>query len=139
MSRTRRAGCGPAHPRRDAHSRPPDRGQATVELALALPFICVLLLAILQVGLVGRNQLAVQLAAREAARAAAAASDAQAAGVDAAQRAVALRPLAVHVSEAGGTVTATVRYTDHTSVPLIGSVLPDVELTASVTMAVEPP
>ena len=57
-------------------SRGPDRaclrtrGQATVELALVLPLVVFGLLAILQVGLVVRDQVAVVHAAREAARAA---------------------------------------------------------------------
>ena len=116
-----------------------DRGQATVELALALPLVCLLLFGIVQVAVVGRDQLAVQLAAREAARAAATSGDPAAAGSAASHRTVALRPLIVEIGESGRTVTATVRYTDHTDVPLIGTLLPDVVLTATVTMAVEPP
>ena len=115
-----------------------DTGQATVELALAMPLVCLLLFAVVQVAVVGRNQLAVQLAAREAARAAAVSADASA-GVAAAERAVALRPLSVRVSEHGGTVTAVVAYTDPTDVPLVGALIPAIELTAAVTMALEPP
>ena len=48
-----------------------DRGQAVVELALAVPLVCVLALGVAQVGLVVRDQLLVHHAAREAARAAA--------------------------------------------------------------------
>ncbi len=116
-----------------------DRGQATVELALVLPLICLLLCAIVQVAVIGRDQLAVQLAAREAARAAAVAADPATAATAAAHRAIALRPLAVGVREANGMVTATVRYTDGTDVPLIGTLLPAVTFTATVTMQVEPP
>lgn len=116
-----------------------DRGQATVELALALPLVCLLLFGIVQVAVLGRNQLAVQSAAREAARAAAASGEPRAAGTTAAHRAVALRPLIVEIGESGETVTATVRYADHTDVPLIGALMPDVVLTATVTMAIEPP
>lgn len=116
-----------------------DRGQASVELALALPFVCLLLCAVLQVAVVGRNQLAVQLAAREAARAASVSAQPASAAAMAAERAVTLRPLVVRVSEGGGTVTATVSYTERTQAPLVGMLLPDLALTASVTMAVEPP
>ena len=49
---------------------PRERGQATVEFALVMPLIVFGLLAILQVGLVVRDQVAVIHAAREAARAA---------------------------------------------------------------------
>lgn len=126
-------------PRPTHRARADDRGQSTVELALALPLICLMLCGIVQVAVIGRDQLAVQLAAREAARAAAVAADASQAGTAAALRAVALRPLTVTISEANGMVTATVRYTDRTDVPLIGALLPDVTLAASVTMQVEPP
>ncbi|MGB8859619.1 MAG: TadE/TadG family type IV pilus assembly protein [Ilumatobacteraceae bacterium] len=120
-------------------ARPLDPGQATVELALALPMVCVLLFAVVQVAVIGRDQLAVQLAAREAARAAAVSAVPASAGTTAAHRAVALRPLAVEIAAGAVTVTATVRYTDGTDVPLVGALLPDVVLTATVTMAVEPP
>ncbi|MDO8364326.1 MAG: TadE/TadG family type IV pilus assembly protein [Actinomycetota bacterium] len=116
-----------------------DRGQATVELALALPLLCLLLFAVVQVAVVGRDQLAVQLAAREAARAASVAADPVAAGTTAAHRAIALRPLTVQIIPSGSTVTAIVQYTQRTDVPLVGAVLPDVVLGASVTMAFEPP
>lgn len=46
-----------------------DGGQATVEFALALPLLAVLLLAVVQVGLVVRDQVVLVHAAREAARA----------------------------------------------------------------------
>ena len=48
-----------------------DRGQASVELALLLPLLVLLLLVILQVGLLGRDVVLVTHASREAARAAA--------------------------------------------------------------------
>lgn len=109
-----------------------------MELALALPLVCLLLLAVVQVIVVARDRLAVQLAAREAARAASVAADPSAARL-AAERAVPLRPLAVDVAVAAGAVTATVRHVNHTDVGLVGTLLPDVELSATVTMAVEPP
>ena len=56
-------------------SRDGDAGQAAVELALLLPVVVVLVLGVLQVALVGRDQLALELAAREAARAAAVSAD----------------------------------------------------------------
>jgi Flp pilus assembly protein TadG len=51
------------------HPTGPDRGQATVELALVLPLVAMLTLAIVQVALVARDQNLVTHAAREAARA----------------------------------------------------------------------
>lgn len=99
--------------------------------------VCLLLLAMVQVAVIGRDQLAVQLAAREAA--AAVSAQPVGAGIAAAHRAVALRPLDVLISEGDGIVTAIVRFTDHTDVALIGALLPDVVLSATVTMAAEPP
>ncbi len=116
-----------------------DRGQATVELALSLPLLCLFLCGLVQVAVIARDQVAVQLAAREAARAAAVAADARGEGTRAAERATTLRPLHVTITEAAGRVTATVTYADPTSVALIGPLLPEVGVTASVTMAVEPP
>ena len=74
---------------REWHGGTADRGQATVELALALPMVCLLLLAMVQVAVIGRDQLAVQLAAREAARAARAQYDMAREGVRPEDRAAA--------------------------------------------------
>lgn len=116
-----------------------DRGQATVELALALPLLCLFVCGLVQVVVIARDTLAAQLAAREAARAAAVSADPHGAATAAAQRAVALGPLTVVVAEADGVVTAHVTYTDHTDVPFIGVLLPDVDVHATAAMAIEPP
>ncbi len=116
-----------------------DSGQATVELALCLPLLCMFLLGVVQMAVVVRDQLAVQLAAREAARAASVAADPGAAASAAAHNAVTLRPLDVSVHSASSTVSATVTVVNHTDVPLIGALLPDARLSATVTMALEPP
>lgn len=115
-----------------------DRGQATVELALTLPFLCTLVLGVVQVAVLGRDRLAVQLAAREAARAASVSADPRAAAV-AGIAAVDLHGVEVEVFSSADTVRAVARYTDHTDVPLVGLMLPDVTVEAEVTMAVEPP
>lgn len=52
-----------------------ERGQSTVEFALILPLILLLLLSLLQVGTMFRDQLLVSGAAREAAREAAVTAD----------------------------------------------------------------
>jgi Flp pilus assembly protein TadG len=116
-----------------------EHGQAAVELALALPLVVVLVLALLQVALVGRDQLAVELAAREAARAAAVSADPATAARLAAERVTPLRPLQVAVSVQGDTVTVRVRHPSATDVALVGRLVGDVDLQASVTMALEPP
>ena len=104
-----------------------DAGQAAVELALALPVVVVLLLGMLQVALVGRDQLAIELAAREAARAAAVSADPAAAARLAADRVTTLRPLALAVSVGGDTVTVTVSHPSATDVALIGHLIGDVD------------
>jgi len=115
-----------------------DRGQAAVELALTLPVWCLLLTAVVQVAVVARDRLAVQLAAREGARAAVVADDLGVAAV-AARAAVSLSPIIVDaVSDRRG-VTVTVTHVDRTDVPLIGALLPDVTVSATATMAWEPP
>jgi Flp pilus assembly protein TadG len=116
-----------------------DAGQAAVELALVLPVVVVLLLGMLQVALVGRDQLALELAAREGARAAAVAADPAGAARAAADRVTSLQPLAVDVTVASTTVTVTVRHHSGTDVALIGRLIGDVDLHATATMAVEPP
>lgn len=115
-----------------------DRGQATVELALCLPVICWFLLVVVQVGVVVRNRLAVEYAARVGARAAAA-STAPHAAHDAAIGAVSLRPLDVTADEHAGAVTVAVTYIERTDVPLVGALLPDLTLVGTATMPVEPP
>lgn len=116
-----------------------DRGQAAVELALALPLVCVVLLGVVQVGVIVRDQLAVQAAAREGARAAAVAADPVAAANAAIAARSGVHPLEVAVGGGGDRVTVVVRYVDHTDVPLIGALLPHVTVEAEVTMVLEPP
>jgi Flp pilus assembly protein TadG len=116
-----------------------DDGQATVELALCLPLLFLFLLGIVQLVVIARDQLAVQLGAREGARAAAVAALPGAAAESAANRAVSLHPLLVTTTRSGSTVTVVVSHTTHNDVPLIGALIPDVTITAEATMALEPP
>jgi Flp pilus assembly protein TadG len=118
-----------------------DGGQASVELALVLPLVIVLLLGVVQVGLLVRDQILVVHAAREAAREAA---------VDPAPEAARRAALSSStLAESRVTVTATgrgaagsrvrveVAYRAPTAVPLLGSALGDLTLRASATMRVE--
>ncbi|HEY4609839.1 MAG TPA: TadE/TadG family type IV pilus assembly protein, partial [Ilumatobacteraceae bacterium] len=105
--------------------RPRDRGQATVELALCLPLLFLFLLGIVQLVVVVRDQLAIELAAREAARAASVTTSADAAAQSAAEQAVSLRPLLVSTGASDTTVSVTVSHVTRTDVPLIGALVPD--------------
>ena len=124
-------------PRRPGPGLENDRGQAAVEFAVALPIVVIAMLAIAQVGVAVRNEVAVELAAREGARAAAVSADPAAAGA-AARRAVDL-PMEVDVTADATTVTVTVTYVDPTDVAIIGAAIGPVTHTASATMAIEPP
>ena len=116
-----------------------DRGQAAVEFAIALPVVVLLVLGIVQLVVVVRDQLAVELAAREAARAASVSASPDAAARRAADGATGLSPLAVATSVAGDRVTVSVEYASSTDVPLIGAFIGDITVTATVTMNREPP
>jgi TadE-like protein len=128
-----------AHRRHRARNRR-DRGQAAVELALALPLVFVVLLAAVQVLLVGRDQLAVVHAAREGARAAAVAADVSGEGARAARASSGLDGdrLSVSVRDGGDRVTVMVCYRAPTDVPLVGGLIGDVVVTGTATMRAEP-
>ena len=117
-----------------------DAGQAAVELALGLPLVFLALMAVVQVVLVARDQVAVLHAAREGARAAAVADAHGAAGAAAARAALGLDAgrASVSAGRAGDRVTVVVRYRSPTDVPLIGVFLGDITVTGAATMQVEP-
>jgi Flp pilus assembly protein TadG len=115
-----------------------DTGQAAVEFAFALPLIVIVMLAIAQLGVSIRNEIVVELAAREGARAAAVSAESAVSAATAARRAVDL-PMTVSVSTSADTVTVTVTYVDPTDIALIGVAIGPITHTASVTMAIEPP
>jgi Flp pilus assembly protein TadG len=117
--------------------RPADGGQATVEFAFLLPLLVLAALAIIQVGLVVRDEMGVVHAAREAARAASVDPD-----PDHAQRAArrTLPGADVEVGprpEVGGEISVTVRYTSVTDLPIVGALFPDPALHATAVMRVE--
>ena len=118
-----------------------DRGQAAVEFAIALPVVVVLVLGIVQLVVVVRDQLAVELAAREAARAASVSASPEArprARRRRGDRRCDRSTVATRVD--GDHVTVSVDVRQHpTDVPLIGAFIGDVTVAASVTMSREPP
>ena len=101
-------------------------------MALSLPLLCLLLLGVVQVAVVARDQLAVQLVARDAARRAAAGDRPGDAAAS-----VALSPVHVGVRRVGDMVVADAVFVEHTDVPLIGVLLPDVTVRATATMRAE--
>lgn len=123
--------------------RPTDRGQAAVEFALAVPLVVVLVLGVVQVLVVATHQVTLEHLARVGARAASVAADPPAAARAEIDRASGRSAMAgdvdVTTSVTGEVVTVTVRYVDDTAVPVVGRAVGDVELSARVTMAREPP
>lgn len=108
-----------------------------------LPLVVVVLLAIVQVGLVVRDQVLVVHAAREAARAAAV-DPRPGVAAAAAARSSALKPGRLSTetvtSHSGGAVvivTARVTYRTPTDVPLVGPLLPELPVHAKAVMRVE--
>lgn len=115
-----------------------EAGQAAVEVALLLPVVALLLLAVVQCALVVRDQVLVVHAAREAARAAAVdpspraprQAALEAAGLDDAR-------LQVRFVPAGGQgepVSVEISYRSVTGAPMIGPLLPDVVVTGRASM-----
>lgn len=112
-------------------------GQATVEFALVLPLLVMAMLAIVQVGLVVRDQLAVVHAAREAAREASVEPDP--ARAEAAARRT-LPDATVEVAPrpaVGQPIEVEVTYRAVTDVPLVGVLFPDPVLRGRAVMRVE--
>ena len=123
----------PGRPRR----RP--GGQATVELALGFPVVLLGILLVLQLALVGRDQLLVSHANREAARAAAVDPRPAAARDGALAATTGLDPdrLDVDLRRVGHHVRVVLRYRSTTRLPLVGALVPDPVLRATVSMRIE--
>jgi hypothetical protein len=114
-----------------------ERGQATVEFALVLPLVFGLLLLLVQIGLVGRDELLVVHATRDAVREATLTANPNAVE-RAAQRT--LPGAAVRIVRRGAVgepVEVRVSYVARTSLPLIGALLPDITMHGTSVMRVE--
>lgn len=115
-------------------------GQSTVEFAVLLPVLVLVVLVLIQGGQVVRDQLLVQHAAREGARAAAV-SDSMADVQDAAGRAGPLDRSRLAVTRSarqqGQPVRVTVRYRFRGAVPVVGRLMDRFTLSAAVTMRAE--
>ena len=114
-----------------------DRGQATVEFALVMPLVVALLGCIVGVTVLCLDALALNDIARTTARLASVSAD----PVATAEGFVGSRHPGISVSAttSGSTVTVRLRRSISLSVPLLGTVRVGVPLSASSTMAVEPP
>lgn len=114
-----------------------DGGQATVEFALLLPLVLLLLMAVVQAGLLVRDQVAVVHAAREAARAASVDPDPRRA-LFAGRRVIEGADVeVVERGPVGDPVEVRVSYRAPTDVPLVGALVPEPVLTATAVMRVE--
>jgi hypothetical protein len=126
-----------------ASSSTRQRGSAAVEFALVLPLVMVMVLALVQVGLLAKDQLVLVGAARAGAREAAVSRDDGRARDAAVNAAVTLRAnnVGVNVRRDGGVGTAvvvTVLYRASAVVPFIEWLFPSaVELRATATMRQE--
>lgn len=120
-----------------------ESGQATLELALSLPILALLLAGLVEVGLLVGDQTRIWHAAREGARVAVV--DPDLADTTAAAERSGLEPIEVDVSPApelrrrGDALTVTVAYTPQARVPLFGTLLDRLELNAQATMRIEQP
>lgn len=114
------------------------RGQASVELALVLPLVLMVLLVVVQVGLLARDRLVVVHATRAAARAVIV-EPSTAAATTALRRQGVHDSATVHVAgqlHAGGLATVVVQMPP-TRLPLVGRALAGVTLRESLTVHVE--
>lgn len=120
-----------------------ERGQSTVELALCVPIVALLLAAVVEVGLVVADQGRVWHAAREAARVATVDDDS--ASMQAAIEATGLRGVELAVEprsiyrRQGEPVTVSLTYRPRGHLPLVRELVDRIELHASATMRVEQP
>jgi hypothetical protein len=108
-----------------------------VELALVLPVLLMVLLALLQTAFVARDQVLLQDAARAAVREASVGAD-ESRVIDAARRTLAGVEVDVYPADRiGDPVSVTVRYAEHTNLALVGPLYPDLTLHATATMRAE--
>ena len=119
--------------------REPEGGTAAVEFALVLPLLMVVALALVQTGLLVRDRVLVEAAARAAARATAVQDDASAIRAAALAAAPSLDGAAVGIDverrgARGEPVTVSLRYASSVRVPFVGWLFgPSVTMATSTT------
>lgn len=119
-----------------------DGGQATVELVFVFPVLVVLALALVQIAVVGRDQLLLWHAAREAGRHASLEPDVGVAERAALTATPGLDADRLDVQLTGGTatgelVTVALTYRAATDVPIVGVFIDDRSLAAEVVFRIE--
>ena len=120
-----------------------ERGQSTVELALCLPLVVIVLAVVVQVGVVALDHVRLWHAAREAARIAAV--DADLRTIARAAERSGVEPIDVEVEpqdlyrRQGQPVTVTVTHSPSIRIPVIGMLVDEMELTATASMRIEEP
>lgn len=123
--------------RRNSPDEADDVGQATVEFALTIPILIVVLLGAVQVFVLLVDRLHLVHVTRDATRAASVSADPSAAVARVVERTWPDRSVSFRVNDDGDLVSVEVELVNPTDVPIIGRVLPDVRLTESLTMLVD--
>ena len=115
-----------------------ESGQATVEFALVLPFLFLFSMAIVQVGSVANDQLALGHAARTAARAISlgdiTSENANQVAFSAVENSVTLENIDIQVELDKSLARVTLTYERQISLPIIGKLINELTLHASVSM-----
>jgi TadE-like protein len=120
-----------------------ERGQATVELALCLPLVALLLAAVVEIAMVAADQARLMHAAREAARIAVVDDDA--AEIRAAAEGSGLEGIELTVTprrdlrRQGDPLTVLLKYEPPARTPIIGVLIQRITLRAEATMRIEQP
>lgn len=110
-----------------------------MELALTLPLVLAMLMLLFQVVLVGRDEILVVHAARDAAREASVTHDPARVASAASRNLPGAAVRVVHRGPVGDPVEVTITYVSHTRLPLIGALIPDITLHGRSVMRVETP
>ena len=118
-------------------ARPGPAGQATVELALVLPICLALLMLLVQVALLARDEIRVVHAARVAVREAALTSEQRRVVAVVARALPRARVRVLRRGGPGEDVEVEVAFTARTDLPLIGDLLPDPTLRSRAVQRVE--
>lgn len=115
-----------------------ERGQSTVEFALVLPLVVLLMLGLLQAGLLLRDQLMVSGAAREGAREAAVSADPERVEA-AAERAAPALDIEVEIERGDrrGDPAQVKVSAPPTRVPMVGAIVSGLTVSSSAVMRVE--